>query len=94
MPCSMIDAALDRRQVIALDIKGIILKAKVPEGLDLIVKMDGELAETFCELNPMFKTNEGGTFYLKCVKALCGHIEAVRFFYNEFNYLLTQRMNF
>jgi hypothetical protein len=53
---------------------------KVPEDLELIVKMDGQLAELMNELRPDFKIDEGGVMYLQCVKALYGHIEAARLF--------------
>jgi hypothetical protein len=57
------------------------LKAKVPKDMELIVKMDGELAELLCGLNPEFKRDVHGVLYLKCIKALYGHIEAARLFY-------------
>jgi len=45
-------------------------------------------------LNPKFRLNEHGVLYLRCLKALYGHIEEARLFYNELNYSLTERMNF
>jgi hypothetical protein len=69
MLCSIIDA-LEKRHVVKIEIKGAVLKAKVTENLELIVKMDGELAKTFSELNPKFKVNDTGILYLKCLKAL------------------------
>jgi hypothetical protein len=90
MLCSLIDA-LEGRDIITIDIKGAFLKAHVPKELDLIVKMDGDLARIFCELNP--KQGEG-TLYLRCLKALYGHIEAARLSYNELDCSLTKRMNF
>jgi hypothetical protein len=33
------------------------LKAKVPSDMEVIVKMDGELADLLCELNTKFKRN-------------------------------------
>jgi hypothetical protein len=92
MLCSMIDA-LEKRHVVTIDIKGAYLKAKVPENLELIVKMDGELAQTFVELNPEFNMNEKGVLYLKCLKVLYEHIEAARLFYDEFNNTLTKKMD-
>jgi len=53
MLCSMVDA-LEGREIITIDITGAFLKAHVPKDLDLIVKMDGDLARVFCELNPNF----------------------------------------
>jgi hypothetical protein len=35
-----------------------------------------------------------GILYLKCLKALYGHIEAARLFYDELKSSLTKRMNF
>jgi len=46
MLCSMIDA-LEGRYVTTVDIKGAFLKAKVPEDIELLVKMDGESASIF-----------------------------------------------
>jgi hypothetical protein len=37
--------AHEGRHVIMIDIKGAFLKAKVPDDLELIVKMTGELAQ-------------------------------------------------
>jgi hypothetical protein len=93
MLCSLIDA-IKGREVIAIDIKGGFLKAKVPEDMELIVKMDDELAELFLEINPKFKTKENGELYLKCLKALYGHIEAARLFYDELDNTLTEKMGF
>ena len=89
MLCSLIDA-LEKRYVATINIKGAFLKANVPDDLELIVKMDGELAKFFVEVNPEFQLNESGALYLKCLKALYGHIEAGRLFYDELNYSLTQ----
>ena len=44
--------AHEGRIVVTIDIKGAFLKAKVPEGLELMVKMEGELAVLMHELNP------------------------------------------
>jgi hypothetical protein len=93
MLCSMIDA-FEGRFVTTVDIKGAFLKAEVPEGLELLVKMDGELASNFCELNHDFKIGQEGTLYLKCLKALYGHIEAARLFYDNLDSSLTARMGF
>jgi hypothetical protein len=41
MLCSLIDA-LEGCEVTTIDIKGAFLKARVPEDLDLIVKMEGD----------------------------------------------------
>jgi hypothetical protein len=46
MMCSLIDA-LEKRHVVTIDIKGAFLKAGVPNDLELIVRMEGELAELF-----------------------------------------------
>jgi hypothetical protein len=89
----MIDA-LEGREIITIDIKGAFLKAHVPRDVDLFVKMDGDLARVFCELNPNFIRKGEETIYLRCLKALYGHIEAVRLFYNELDYSLTKRMGF
>ncbi len=51
MLSSLVDA-FEKRHVVTIDIKGAFLKAKVPVDMELIVKMEGELAELFCELDP------------------------------------------
>jgi hypothetical protein len=56
--------------------------------------MDGELAETFVDLNPDFKLDEYGVLYLHCDKALYGHIEAARLFYDELDNSLVNQMGF
>jgi hypothetical protein len=80
--------------VVTIDIKGAFLKANVPEDLELIIRMEGELAELFAELNPDLKLDENGILYLKCLKALYGHIEAARLFYDKLDNSLTMKMNF
>ncbi len=95
MLSSLIDA-YEQRDVITIDIKGAFLKAKVPEDMELVVKMDEELADLFCELNPALNEirDENGVLYLRCKKALYGHIEAARLFYNDLNVSLTEKMGF
>lgn len=48
----------EHQEVVTVDIKRAFLKAKVPEHMDLIVKMGGELAELMCELAPELKMDE------------------------------------
>jgi hypothetical protein len=61
--------------------------------MELIVIMDGELAELMCELNSKFTKNEDGVLYLKCIKALYGYIEAARLFYDDLDDTLRQSNN-
>jgi hypothetical protein len=93
MLCTLIEA-LEGRYVATVDIKGAFLKAKVPDDMELIVKMDGELAEAFIELNPGFEVDEHGVLFLQCDKALYGHIEAARLFYDELDNSLQNKMGF
>ncbi len=93
MLSSLIDAH-EQRHVATIDIKGAFLKAKELENMELIVKMEGELADLICELDPRYKLDEYGMLYMKCVKALYGHIEAARFFYDDLNKCLGERMGF
>jgi hypothetical protein len=93
MLCTLIEA-LEERFVATVDIKGAFLKAKVPEDMELIVKMDGELAEAFVELNSDFELDENGILYLQCDKALYGHIEAARLFYDDLDDSLHRKMGF
>jgi hypothetical protein len=93
MLSTLIDAH-EQREVVTIDIKGAFLKAKVPEDMELIVKMGGELAQMMCELDPELQVDENGMLYLKCVKALYGYIEAARLFYNDLNHSLANVMGF
>jgi len=93
MLCTLIEA-FEGQYVATVDNKGAFLKAKVPDDMELIVKMDGELAETFVKLNPIFTLDEHGMLYLQCDKALYGHIEGARLFYNELNDTLQNKMGF
>jgi hypothetical protein len=93
MLCTLI-IALEARHVATVDIKGAFLKAKVPDGLELIVRMDDELAKAFSELNSDFRLDKDGALYLQCNKALYGHIEAARLFYDELDNSLTNKMGF
>jgi hypothetical protein len=90
---SLIDA-FEQRHVATVDIKGAFLKAKVPEELELIVKMGGELAQMMCELDPLLECDAQGYLYMQCEKALYGHIEAARLFYDDLNESLTAKMKF
>jgi hypothetical protein len=72
----------------------MIPKAKVPDNLMLMVKMTGELANLMCEIDHDMKCNEQGVLYLRCVKALYGHIEAARLFYDDLDNTIQKKMNF
>lgn len=71
--------------MVTIDIKGAFLKARVPDDMELIVKMKGELADLYCELNPNMNNmrDENGVLYLTCRKALYGRIEEARLFYDD-----------
>jgi hypothetical protein len=86
--------AHEGRHVVTIDIKGAFLKAKVPDNLELMVKMTGELAQIMCEIDSSLKVNDEGILYLKCVKALYGHIEAAQLFYDDLNEKIQKDMNF
>jgi hypothetical protein len=78
----MLNAIIDAyegRHVITVDIRGAFLKAAVPDHMDLIVEVNGELMNLMFEMNPSLKSEEQQqVLYLKCKKALYGHIEAAR----------------
>ncbi len=63
MLSSLIDAH-EQRDVTTIDIKGTFLKAKVPEDMELIVKMEGELAQLMCELDLELEVDKNGMLYL------------------------------
>jgi len=93
----MLNAFIDAHEgrcVATVDIKVPFLKAKVPNNMELIVKMTGELAQIMCEIDPDLKQDQRGIIYLKCVKALYGHIEAARLFYDDLNKTIQDVMGF
>jgi hypothetical protein len=77
-----------------INIKGAFLKAKVPENLELMIKMEGELAQMMNDIHPNFTIHSDGCMYLRCVNALYGHVEAARLFYDDLNQSLTEKMGF
>lgn len=93
MLTSLVDA-VERRYVKIIDIKGAFLKASVPKNLELLVKVEGELAKIMKDLQLDFYIQDDGFMYLKCVKALYRHIEAARLFYEDMNKSLTEKMGF
>jgi hypothetical protein len=93
MLSTLIDAN-EKRHVRTVDIKGAFLKAKVPVDVELIVKMEGDLAILMNQLCDDFKIDQHGMMYLKCIKALYGHVEAARLFYNDLHESLTVKMGF
>jgi hypothetical protein len=91
---SILIEAYKKRNFVTIDMNGAFLKAKIPEDVKLIVKMEGELAELMCELDLRYKMNERGLLYLECVKALYGHIKVARLFYKDLNESLIEKMGF
>ncbi len=78
-----------------VDIKGAFLKAKVPDELELIVEMSGELMNLMYEIDPGMKQGEEHkVLYLRFKKALYGYIEAARLFFDDLNHTLFEKMKF
>jgi len=94
MMLSCLIDAYEKGHVRTVDIKGAFIKAKVPDEMNLIVKLDRELSEVMQELSLELKIGEDRVMYLKCAKALHGHMEAARLFYCDLNTSLTMKMNF
>jgi hypothetical protein len=92
MLSTLIDA-YKQHHVWTVDIKGAFLKGKVPDNVELIVKMEGDLAELINQLCDDFKINEHGVMFLKCVKALYGHFKAAQSFY-DLNESLAKKTGF
>ena len=83
------------RHVAMVDIKGAFLKAKVPDELELIVEMSGELMNLMYEIDPGMKQGEEHkVLYLRFKKALYGYIEAARLFFDDLNHTLVEKMKF
>jgi hypothetical protein len=62
MLSSLIDA-FEWRHVVTIDIKEAFFKAKVPEDLELIVKMEGEMAELMCKIYSRVQQNKYKKFH-------------------------------
>jgi len=62
--------------------------------MELIVKMNGDLSQIMCEIDPDLKQDKNGVIYLKYVKVLYGHIEAARLFYDDLNKTIQDVMGF
>jgi hypothetical protein len=93
----MLNAFLDvheGRHVATFDIKGAFLIAKVPDNMELIVKMTGKLSQIMCEIDPDLKQDQKGVIYLKCVKALYDHIEVAGLFYDNSKKTIQDVMGF
>ncbi len=52
------------------------------------------MAQLMCELDPELQCDEHGVLYLQCEKALYGHIEAARLFYDHLNDSIQHDMHF
>jgi hypothetical protein len=59
--------AHEGRFVATVDIKGAFLKAKVPEDMELMVKMTGESAQLMCKIDSSLNREQKGILYLTCV---------------------------
>jgi len=77
-----------------IHIEGAFLKAKDLEDMELMVKTTGELATIMCKIDPSLKFKDQGALYLKFIKALYGHIEAARLFYDDLDNIIQMKMNF
>jgi hypothetical protein len=51
-------------------------------------------AQIMCEFDDKLRVNGDGILYLKCLKALYGHIEAARLFYDDLNRTIQEDMEF
>jgi hypothetical protein len=60
----------------------------------LMVKMTGESASLMCEIDHDMNCDEQGVLYLRCAKALYGHIEVARLFYDDLDNTIQKKMNF
>jgi hypothetical protein len=56
--------------------------------------MSGELMYLMCEVDPSLRSEDQSVMYLRCKKALYGHIEAARLFYDDLNNTLKEKLNF
>jgi hypothetical protein len=93
----MLNAFIDvceGRYVATVDSKGAFLKAKVPDYIELIVKMSGELSQIMCEIDPNLQPDKNGIIYLRCVKALYGHIKVARLLYDDLNKTIQEKLKF
>jgi hypothetical protein len=93
----MLNAFIDAHEgrfVATVDIKGAFLKAKVPDDMELMVKMTGELVQLMCDIDTSLNRDQRGVLYLKHIKALYGHIEAARLFYDDLDHTIQKVLMF
>jgi hypothetical protein len=69
LPNAFIDAH-EGRHIVTIGIKGVFLKAKVSEEMELILKMSGELAQIMCGIDSSLKINQSRDFVLEMCKSI------------------------
>ena len=82
--CTLVVDAHQDRYVATADIKGAYLHAEMDDYV--LVKLDGEVVDVFCELNPRYKdfvVMEGNkkVLYMRLIKALYGCVKSALLWY-------------
>ena len=89
--------ALEKREVVILDIPGAFIQADIDEVIH--VKLVGELADLLCKVDPTYQqfiTYEGKqhVIYTEFDKALYGTIHAALLFWKKFSSFLAKELSF
>jgi hypothetical protein len=76
-------ASAERRSVLTADVTAAFVKAKVPAGVEILVKLDKINAQILCQIQEKYKKylDEDGTMIVKLDKALYGCVQSCRLWY-------------
>ena len=78
-------AAAEGRTVATVDITGAYLNADMPDGYEVLMRLDKEITRRVVRLRPTFKkfVNPNGTLIVRLNKALYGCIESAKLWYDN-----------
>ena len=78
-------AAAEGRTVATVDITGAYLNADMPEGYEVLMRLDKEMTKRVVRIRPTFKkfVNTNGTLIVRLNKALYGCIESAKLWYDN-----------
>mmetsp|Transcript_26617 Transcript_26617/g.41320 ORF Transcript_26617/g.41320 Transcript_26617/m.41320 type:complete len:590 (+) Transcript_26617:1688-3457(+) len=91
--CTLVVDAHENRYVATADIKGAYLHTEMDDYV--LVKLDGEVVDVFCELNPRYKdfvVMEGNkkVLYMRLIKALYGCVKSALLWYELYTETLKE----
>jgi len=78
-------AAAEGRTIATVDITGAYLNADMPDGYEVLMRLDKEITRRVVRLRPIFKkfVNPNGTLIVRLNKALYGCIESAKLWYDN-----------